>query len=50
MGNQINIEYAIFKDGQCFKIKNAYFSLYMQVKGAKEKDEANVQQCGTISD
>jgi pectin lyase len=49
-GNPNDFEIAKFKDGQCFKIKNAKSRLYMQVEGGKEKDETNVQQWSTTND
>ena len=38
-----------FKDGECFKIKNAHSGLYMQVEEGKAKNSANVQQWDTTS-
>jgi len=38
---------ATFKNGACYKIKNANSNLYLQVEGGKAENGANVQQWGT---
>ena len=48
--NSGNSQSLSFKDGQCFKIKNSFSGLYMQVEGGKAQNSANVQQWGTTSD
>jgi len=38
---------ASFKNGACYKIKNANSNLYLQVEGGKAENGTNVQQWGT---
>ena len=38
---------ATFKNGACYKIKNANSNLYLQVEGGKAENGANIQQWGT---